>query len=425
LKVWAGDPSLEVLRRRSGVPSSTLADAIRVGRKRLPRLDVVRMFVRACGATAEEVTGWEHGWRQVRERLDAARPVAGRPHQLPGGGSDLVGRQDLLDRLDTLHRQRAGRRRRALLALVVGSAGAGKTAVALHWAHRTSREYPDGQLYVDLRGAAARPAITPGEALLLLLDALGVPTGRVSAETGARAGLFRSLTYSRRLLIVLDDARDAEQVRPLLPSGPDCTTLVTSRNRLSALVAGEGGVRLSLPPLPADAAVDLIGLMLDDARAQREPSAVRDLARLCGYLPLALRIAAANLVDHPQWTVADYVAQLAVGNRLTQLALGGDETTAVRAAFDLSYAALDGPTRWVFRRLARVPQPEFTVDDVTALTRQSPVETSRRLEGLVAAHFVEPTGPGRYAMHDLLRLYAENLADGGRIRSGHRRASMS
>ena len=417
LKLWAGDPSFEALRRRCGVPSSTLADAVRPNRTRLPRLEVVRQFVHACGATAADVAGWEAGWRRVRERQDASarqacpleRSVA--PHQLPAAVSPLTGRDTMLDQLDLLHRERPGRAPRSRLTLIVGPAGVGKTALAVHWAHRSVPDYPGGQLYLDLLGAATRPAVSPGEALHFLLAALGVPPDDAPAELGARIGLYRSLTYSRRLLIVLDNARDAEHVRPLLPGGPDCTTLVTSRNRLSALVAGEGGVRLRLAPLRTEEAVCLIASMLGESRAAREPEAVRDLARLGGCLPLALRIAAANLADHPYWMVAEYAAQLAAGNRLTQLALEGDETTAVRAAFDISYAALPGPARWVFRRLAFAPAPEFTIDDAVAVTGRPPAEVYRRIETLVAAHLVEPTAPGRYCIHDLLKLYAADLAN--------------
>jgi hypothetical protein len=375
------------------------------------------MFVRACDATADDVARWECGWRRVHARLDTgphswvSAGSAGVPHQLPGGVPDLVGRRDALDRLDGYHRERAARRPRGLLALVVGPAGVGTTAVALHWAHQITQEYPDGQLYVDLRAGANGPASTPDEALLLLLNTLGLAADEVPAGFSARVGLYRSLTYPRRMLVILDNARDAEQVRPLLPGGPDCTTLVTSRNRLSALVALDGGTRLSLAPLRAEGAIELLGLTIGDARVLREPAAVESLARLCGYLPLALRIAAANLADRPQWSVADYVAQLTAGNRLAQLAVVGDESTAVRAAFDLSYAALHRPTRWVFRRLASAPHPEFTVDDVAALTRRSPAEAGRQLEALAADHLVEPTGVGHYAMSDLLRLYAAYLPD--------------
>ncbi|HLL68295.1 MAG TPA: hypothetical protein VK453_21650 [Micromonosporaceae bacterium] len=427
LKLWAGDPSFEVLRRRCGVPSSTLADAVRPDRTRLPRLEVVRRFVHACGGTTSDVAAWDAGWREVRERLDAPLPRPRRPqhsrqrtgpHQLPRGLPHLVGRQAALDQLDTRHSERAGLDH-PLLALIVGPAGVGKTALALHWGHRFARHHRGGQLYVDLAGVATRPDPDPGDALLHLLTALGVPPGEVPAELGSRIGLYRSLTYSRRLLIVLDDARDAEQVRPLLPGGPDCTTLVTSRNRLSGLVAGDDVVRLTLGPLPADDAVDVIASMLGPARVAAQLPAIRELARLCGHLPLALRIVAANLVDHPHWTVADYAARLASGDRLAQLSLVGDNGTAVRAAFDSSYAALPDLIRATFRSLASAPEPDFTVDDATAVVHRSPAQVRRHLDALVAAHLVEPTGPGRYAMAELLRLYASELAvAAGQGRSG-------
>lgn len=417
LKVWAGDPSFELLRRRSGVPSSTLADALRPDRTRLPRLEVVSRFVSACGGTAEDLIGWEAAWRRVRERVvppsTPRSPIEqpGAPHQLPGGPSHLAGRREVLRRLDTMHRLPPGPvGPRTRLALIVGSAGVGKTALALYSAHRSAAEYPDGQLYVDLLGAATQPAIDPGDALVFLLTALGLPAADVPAELGARIARYRSLTYARRMLVVLDNARDGAHVRPLLPGGPRCTTMVTSRNRLSALLAHEGGVRLTLAPLPVADAVHLIRFMLGDSRVDHEPGAVRDLVHLCGCLPLALRIAAANLVDRPQWSIAEYVAQLGAGNRLAQLSLAGDEATAVQAAFDLSYAKLPGPTQQLFRRLASVAEPDFTVDEAIAVTGQPRAEVYRQVEALAAAHLVEAVGRERYTMHDLLRLYAADLA---------------
>jgi hypothetical protein len=186
---------------------------------------------------------------------------------------------------------------------------------------------------------------------------------------------------------------------------------------LSALVAGEGGTRLRIGPLRLEEAADLIASVIGDRRVCQEPAAVRTLAGLCGYLPLALRIAGANLADHPHWRIADYTAQLAAGNRLTQLALDGDETTAVQAAFDISYAALSEPARRVFRQLAFVPEPEFTIEDVVRVTRRPYAEVSRLTEDLVAAHLVESSAPGRYSLHDLLKLYASTLA-GARARAG-------
>ncbi|MEU4623363.1 ATP-binding protein [Actinoplanes sp. NPDC023801] len=408
LKLHAGNPSFEELRRRCGVPSSTLADALQPGRDRPPRLDVVQRFVAACGVAPDGWPAWEAAWRAVSVPV-AARP-ASVPHQLPGWPDRLAGRHGELRQLDDLRRLARRRARRGMLALLVGPAGVGKTALALNWAHARSGDHPDGQLYLDLLGSAARPPVAPTDALRQLLVALGTRPGEVPESLSARAALYRSQTYRRRLLVVLDNARDAQQVRLLLPGGPGCTTLVTSRNRLSALVAVEGGTRLSLAPLPADDAAALVAMVLAPGRADAEPDAVRELVRLCGALPLALRIASANLADRPQWSIAGYVGRLAAGNRLAQLALAGDEATAVASAFRLSYAALSGPARRVFRGLATMPQPDFTVEDLVAATGRPVAETERQVEVLAAAHLVEPIGPGRYTVHDLLRLYAASLS---------------
>ena len=413
LKVWAGDPPFVELRRRTGVPTSTLADAFSSRRTRLPRLDVIRFVVRACGGSPDDVARWEFGWRRIQERHEVQEVTAQqppRPHQLPRDLSHFVGRERILERLHELERQQAGHLRRSPLALLVGPAGVGKTALALHWGHRVASGYPDGQLYVDLRGAAPEPAVTAEEALPALLHALGVPPDELPAGADAQGSLFRSITYSQRLLVVLDNARDAEQVRPLLPSGPSCLTLVTSRDRLSGLVAREDGLRQTLQPLPPREAEHLVELMLRDGRTAREPDATRELARLCGYLPIALRIAAANLADRPQWPISAYAAQLAAGNRLAQLTVAGDESTAVQAAFDLSYAALDGATRHLFQMLSATPDPTFTADEVALLDGAPAAEIGKRLEALVAAHLVQRAGADRYAMHDLVRLYAENVA---------------
>jgi hypothetical protein len=415
LKVWAGGPSFQELRRRTGIPSSTLADALSPWRTRLPRLDIVRSFVRACGGLADDVARWEYGWRRVQERQDAAHatrepPRATRPRQLPRSAAHFVGREGILDLLHELQRQQAVRIRRSPLALLVGPAGTGKTAAALFWGHRVASGYPDGQLFIDLRGAAETAAVTAEEALPLFLYALGVPSAELPAGVGAQASLYRSITYSRRLLVVLDNVRDAEHVRPLLPGGPWCFTLVTSRDRLSGLVAREDGVRVTLDPLCPAEAERLIGLMLHDQRPAAEPDATRELSRMCGYLPIALRIAAANLADRPGTPISAYAAQLAAGNRLAQLSVAGDESTAVKAAFDLSYATLDDATRRMFRRLPAAPDQTFTLEEAALPDCVAPAEAGRRLEALVAAHLVERAGADRYALHDLVRLYAENLA---------------
>jgi hypothetical protein len=189
-----------------------------------------------------------------------------------------------------------------------------------------------------------------------------------------------------------------------------CFTLVTSSDRLSGLVAREDGLRATVQPLDPPDGVRLIELMLKDGRVAREPEATYELARLCGYLPIALRIAAANLTDRPDWPVSAYVAQLTAGNRLAQLRVAGDDSTAVQAAFELSYASLDATTRRLFRMLPATPRRTFTTEEAAVPCGAEAADTGRRLETLVAAHLLERAGTDRYTMHDLIRLYAEHLA---------------
>jgi hypothetical protein len=406
LKVWAGDPSFVELRRRSGVPSSTLADAVNLSRPQLPRLETVRAFVVACGGGADLVR-WQQAWQMVQSRHRPAGGYRGRvpdpPRQLPRPAEHFVGRRDMLDRLDRPPEDRQW----APVVAIVGGAGVGKTALALRWAHQQADSYPDGQLYVDLHDAGARLSAAD-RALPMLLAALGVPEAEVPAGFAARVGLYRSLTRARRLLVMLDGAPDAGQVRALLPAGPSCVAVVTSRDRLSGLVAMEGAWRLTLRPLSAGAAERLIGLLVGQERTGREPAATRQLCRLCGYLPLALRIAAARIADAPQWPIAGYVNRLAT-NPMAALEVPGDESMSMRAALDRSARRLTGPARYLLHRLALATRQPFTSGDATALARLPALEASCLVDALAAAHLVEPAGPDRYTMPELVRRYAETL----------------
>jgi hypothetical protein len=274
LKVWAGDPSFEALRRRCGVPASTLADALSPARQRLPRLAIVRALVRACNGEAD-LERWESAWRMLQTRRRRAEPAppelspAVRPRQLPPEIRYFVGRKEALDLLDGLHKSQLADRQWVPLAMVVGPAGVGKTALAVRWSRRVADAYPDGQLYLDLRGVAGpTPAF---EALRFLLEALGAPVTAIPTSFTARVGLYRSVTQQSRLLVVLDDAHDAEQVRELLPAGPTCMTVVTSRTRLPGLVAREDAVPLALSPLHQAEAEQLLALLVGAERTGREP----------------------------------------------------------------------------------------------------------------------------------------------------------
>jgi predicted ATPase len=402
LKVWAGDPSFVELQRRCGVPSSTLADAANPGRPQLPRLETVRAFVLACGAHIDLVR-WELAWRIVQSRhLPGCAPAPpSRPRQLPRPAEHFVGRRDVLDELDRPPDARPW----APLVAIVGGAGVGKSALALRWAHQQADSYPDGQLYVDLQDAGHQPVNAICQALLLLLGALGVPAYEVPAGLAARVGLYRSLTRARRLLVMLDGAPDAGQVRALLPAGPACLTVVTSRNRLSGLVARDGARRLALPPLPPASAEQLIGLLVGPERTAREPAAARQLCRLCDYLPLALRIAAARIADAPQWPIAAYVNRLAT-NPMAALEVPGDGSMSMRAALDRSGLWLSRPASCLLHRLALAPTVEFTTCDAADLVGTSVSEASWLVDLLMARHLVEPAGPDRYRLPELVRRYA-------------------
>jgi tetratricopeptide (TPR) repeat protein len=248
--------------------------------------------------------------------------------------------------------------------------------------------------------------VPPADAIRGFLDGLGVDPRRIPPDLDAQAGLYRSLLTGRRMLVVLDNARDAEQVRPLLPASPGCVVLVTSRDRLVGLVATHGAYRLRLGVLEPDEAVMLLGGILGAERIGAEPQASAELARVCGHLPLALRIAAANLLGQPRPSVAGYAAELGAGDRLAELAVDGDPQAAVGVAFGSSYEALDPAARRLFRLLGLVPGHDFTPAAAAALAGMPPAQAGQLLERLAGAHLLEQRAPGRYGLHDLLRLYA-------------------
>jgi tetratricopeptide (TPR) repeat protein len=233
-----------------------------------------------------------------------------------------------------------------------------------------------------------------------------VAADKVPVEVDQAAGLYRSLLADRRVLVVLDNARDAEQVRPLIPGAPGCLVVVTSRDRLGGLVASQGACQLTLDVLTSGEAVSLLARVLGEDRVAAEPAAAAELAEVCGHLPLALRIVAANLTGQPNQPLAGYLARLGTGDRLAELAVAGDPQAAVRTAFDRSYAVLDPGAGRLFRLLGLVPGPEFTPEAAAALAGLPVGQARRGLERLAGAHLLEPRAPGRFGFHDLLRLYA-------------------
>jgi DNA-binding SARP family transcriptional activator/tetratricopeptide (TPR) repeat protein len=326
------------------------------------------------------------------EPLPAAGPApqassAGVPAQLPQDVAAFTGRIADLAQLDALlPGDQPEQATAVVISAIGGTPGVGKTALAVHWAHRIRGWFPDGQLYINLRGYASTPPLRPIEALAQFLRALGIPAQRVPVELEEAAGMYRSLLAGRRLLVLLDDANSAEQVRPLLPGGPGCLVLVTSRDRLDGLVARDGAHGITLGVLtPADA-VTLLGRIVGQSRVAAEPHAAAALAEVCACLPLALRIAAASLAGRPRQTIAGYLAELRAGDRLASLAVYGDEQTGVAGAFDMSYGPLAPDSQRLFRLLGLLPGADVTVDAAGTLAAQEDSEqacaaATRRLLG--------------------------------------------
>ncbi|GAB3406949.1 AfsR/SARP family transcriptional regulator [Flindersiella endophytica] len=334
--------------------------------------------------------------------------VAAAPAQLPADIAGFTGRAGQLKQLGELLQSDGG----VPIALITGCAGIGKTALAVHWGHRMRPNFPDGQLYVNLRGHAPTPALRPIEALAQLLPGLGVPVEDVPVGLEQATALYRSRLSDRRILVVLDNAEAADQVRPLLPGSACCLVVVTSRNRLSGLVARDGARRVNVDVFAPDEALALLADVLGPARVTGEAAAAKELAERCAYLPLALRIAAANILDAPRQRIAGYVARLAAESRLAELAVEGDEEAAVRVAIDLSYEKLPLGARRLFCQLGLLPGPDWTMETAAALAGLDLPAVHRLADRLVTAHLAEPRGPDRFASHDLLRHYARERADG-------------
>jgi DNA-binding SARP family transcriptional activator len=333
----------------------------------------------------------------------AEEPAGPTPSQLPVDVFGFTGREPDLARLDGLL---AGGRTApaAVISAIAGMAGVGKTALAVHWAHRVRASFPDGQLYVNLRGYSPMPALRPIDALSRFLRALGVAAEQVPTDIEEAAELYRSLLAERRVLVVLDNGAGADQVRPLLPPPSRSLAVVTSRDALRDLDSD----RITLGVLSGDEARSLLARLLGAERLAAEPAAADDLARLCAYLPLALRIAAANIGDGER--LADYAAKLSSENRLAALDVGDDEQAAVRGVFDLSYAALSGPAQRMYRLLGLVPGPDVTVEAASSLADVPVDEAEALIDELATAHLINEGTPGRFAFHDLVRLHAAGHA---------------
>ncbi|HMC07739.1 MAG TPA: NB-ARC domain-containing protein, partial [Actinomycetota bacterium] len=328
-------------------------------------------------------------------------------HQLPRDITGFTGREAELSHLRALLPEDSGGT--VVISAIAGTAGVGKTALALHLAHELVPRFPDAQLYVDLHGYDAHQRLTASHVLDRFLRALGVAEKALPADIEEQAALYRGLLRGKRALVLLDNAFSADQVRYLLPASPSCLVLVTSRNRLPGLLAGEGAHLLLVDVLAPQEALQLLAHIAGRERVDAEPKAAAEVVALCGYLPLAVRIAAAKLASRPTMSIRTLADRLRdEQRRLEELAAGDHE---VRASFAFSYEELDPSTAQMFRRLGLIPGPDFAPPLAAALIETGPPEAEQLLEALVDAHLVEmaPT-PGRYRFHDLLHLYAQERA---------------
>lgn len=410
--------SVRDLAKKTALSKSTVQDALRG--QHFPRLDTVVKIVGVCGGDDGQ---WRATWaraqqhvRRRKQKIDSS--TGGRkewrqppPRHLPATVGNFVGRTG---ELDILTRQLDRSRQEAnsvVITAIGGTAGVGKTALVVSWGNRTSDRFPHGQLYVDLHGYGLDAPRRPGDAVAVFLGALGVPAVRVPGDEDERAALYRSLLADREMLVVLDNAASAEQVRPLLPGSPGCVVVVTSRGELPGLVAGNGALQIVLDRLPLEEAVELLRRILGD-RVDAEPAAAAEIAGRCAYLPLALRVAAQRALSSPDLTLTEVADQLATTqDRLDLLATpDNDRSMNVRVVFSWSYDALPADAARMFRLLGLHAGQEIGIHAAAALADVTTAEATRLLDVLTGAHLAERTGESRYRFHDLLRDYAADQA---------------
>jgi len=394
-------------RQRLGLSQEALADAagiavrsvrnVEAGRVAQPRPTTLRLLADVFGISVDELI--------AGDRVPA-------PAQLPREVAAFAGRADTLRRLWTLldnGPDPAGGPH--AVGVISGAGGVGKTTLAVHWAHQAAARFPDGQLYVNLHGfGPGDSAIDPADALADFLTALGVDRTEVPPSPASRTALFRSRLAGRRLLIVLDNARDAEQVRPLLPGAGACRVVVTSRNQLTGLIATDGAVPVPLDVLAEDEAGELLAGRLGTGRVAAEPGAVADIVSRCDRMPLALAIVAARAAVHPDISLRELADQLRYPAEALDALDAGDAATQIRSVFSWSYRALPADPRRLFDVLGLHPGADIEAYAAANLAALPLAATRRALAELVRLHLVVQRPGDRYGMHDLVRAYAAETA---------------
>ena len=332
------------------------------------------------------------------------------PRQLPAGVAHFAGRTAELAELQSWRHDASLADGVAKVLVIGGTAGAGKTALAVHWAHHSAGEFPDGQLYVNLRGFdPSGTPVDPGDALRWFLGAFGVTEEQIPDSVDAQSALYRSVLAGKRVLVILDNARDAAQVRPLLPGSRSCLALVTSRARLPGLAATEGARLVPLDVLTAGEAHELLAGRLGE-RARTEADAAQQLTEACSRLPLALSIVAARVAARPYLPLADLARELADAQGRLEALDAGDPMASIRAVFSWSCEQLSGPAARMFRLLGLHAGPDVTIAAAASLAGVDRGQATAAVAELADAHLIAENAPGRYAFHDLLRAYAAYLA---------------
>jgi hypothetical protein len=406
-------PSLRAISRSAAVSVGHLSGVF--AGKVVPSPDVAVAIARSLKATVAE----QHRVRDYAERAavdkSATRTGGGGrvvPRQLPATVAHFAGRTGELATLGGLLRRRTDPSGPVVISAIGGTAGVGKTALAVYWAHRVADRFPDGQLYVDLRGfGPGGQVVAPGDAVRRFLDTLDVAPERIPVDLDAQAALYRSLLAGRRMLVVLDNARDSAQVRPLLPGAPTCLVLVTSRNQLTGLAATDGAHLLDVDLLSASEARELLTQRLGTGRVSSEPDAVGEIITRCARLPLALALVAARATTRPRVALHVLAGELADARQRWQTLTSDDPATDVRAVFSWSYQSLPPNAARLFRLLGLHPGPDVAAPAAASLAGITPDEVRPLLAELTRASLLAESTAGRYTFHDLLRGYAIHLAD--------------
>jgi tetratricopeptide (TPR) repeat protein/transcriptional regulator with XRE-family HTH domain len=409
-------PQIRVLRQRAGLTQEELAERsslsarslrdLESGRVTKPRLKSIRLIASALELSTEEARLLLGALAGERPAVAARTPT--RLNQLPAADPHFTGRFAELRALDVL----VSEPRASRIVTISAIGGSGKTALAVHWAHRATPHFPDGQIYVDLLGFTPNQTpLHPTEALGRILTALEVAPDEQPTTLEERSALFRSLIADRRLLVVLDNAATTDQVRPLLPGSPTCATIVTSRERLAGLIVREGAGPLLLDAMTEAEAGELLRGLLGASRVDEDTSAAAEIIELCGRLPLAVRVIGAGLALGNHRTLREAADELATADRLERLSLPDDPAASVLPAFQISYDRLPDDLRLLFGRLGVLPGTSFGPNVIASLMASTAAVANGQLQRLAALNLVQQHSAGRFGMHDLVKLFARRFAE--------------